>query len=310
MDTAPHMDGKSWLMLLAVSIIWAGSFLLTEIALREVPPLSIMTARVTIGALGLYAMMRVAGVRFPRSRDVAPRLLVLAFLLLGLVNNVVPFSLIVWGQTHLSASLASILNATMPLFTIFLAHFFTTDEKLTFNKLIGILAGLAGVVLIVGNDGIDFTSGTTLGKLAILGAACSYAIAALIARRFARWHLHPLFVAFGQSTAAACIALPMSAYVDMPWQLAVTPQGWMTLVALGLICSSVAYALYFRLIANAGATNASLVTLLIPPFAIVSGALLLGDRLSGVQTGGMALILLGLLITDGRVLKILRIGRA
>ncbi len=310
MNTAPQMDGKNWLMLLAVSIIWAGSFLLTEIALRDVPPLSIMTARVTIGALGLYAMMRAAGVCLPNSRDVAPHVLVLAFLLLGLVNNVVPFSLIVWGQTHLSASLASILNATMPLFTIFLAHFFTSDEKLTFNKLVGILAGLAGVMVIVGNDGIDFASGTTLGKLAILGAACSYAIAALIARRFARWQLHPLFVAFGQSAAAACIAVPLSAYIDMPWQLTVTPQGWAALVALGLVCSSLAYALYFRLIANAGATNASLVTLLIPPFAIVSGALLLGERLSEVQIGGMALILLGLLITDGRIMKILRTRQA
>lgn len=301
MSATPQMDGRSWLMLVAVSIIWAGSFLLTEIALRDVPPLSIMTARVTIGALGLYVMMRWAGARFSPAHDVSTVVLLVAFLVLGLMNNVVPFSLIVWGQTHLSASLASILNATMPLFTIFLAHFFTTDEKLTLNKLLGILIGLVGVGFIVGHDGIDFTHGTTLGKFAVLGAACSYAVAALIARRFARLRLDPLFVAFGQSAAAALIAVPLSLYVDKPWTLEVTPAGWMSLVALGLICSSVAYALYFRLIAVAGATNASLVTLLIPPFAIVSGVALMGDRLSLVQLGGMALILMALLVTDGRL---------
>ncbi len=301
MNATSHMDGRSWLMLLAVSVIWAGSFLLTEIALRDVPPLSIMTARVAIGALGLYLMLRLAGVRFPSVSDSSPFVLLGAFLVLGLTNNVVPFSLIIWGQTHLSASLASILNATMPLFTIFLAHFFTTDEKLTFNKLLGILIGLAGVGLIVGHEGIDFTQGTTLGKFAVLGAACSYAVAALIARRLARLQFAPLFVAFGQSAAAALIALPLSLHVDTPWQLSVTPASWAALVALGLVCSSIAYALYFRLIDVAGATNASLVTLLIPPFAIVSGVALLGDRLSLIQVGGMVLILLALLVTDGRL---------
>lgn len=310
MSATPQMDGRGWLMLVAVSVIWAGSFLLTEIALRDVPPLSIMTARVTIGALGLYVMMRCVWARFSPAHDVSPVVLLVAFLVLGLMNNVVPFSLIVWGQTHLSASLASILNATMPLFTIFLAHFFTTDEKLTLNKLLGILMGLAGVGFIVGYDGIDFTHGTTLGKFAVLGAACSYAVAALIARRFARLRLDPLFVAFGQSAAAALIAVPLSLYVDTPWTLEITTAGWMSLVALGLVCSSVAYALYFRLIAVAGATNASLVTLLIPPFAIVSGVALMGDRLSLVQVGGMVLILLALLVTDGRLFSGLRRQRA
>lgn len=301
MSAAPQMDGKGWAMLVVLSVIWAGSFLLTEIALEEVPPLSIMTARVTIGAIGLYIMMRIAGVGFPRGHAVPTLTMVGAFLVLGVLNNVIPFSVLVWGQTHLSASLASILNATMPLFTVMLAHYFTLDEKITANKLVGVLIGIAGVAVIVGEHGIDFSSGSSFAKIAILGAPLSYAVAALIARRFAAWNLSPLFVAFGQSATAAIIALPLATFVENPWGIAVSTPVWGALIALGLLCSSVAYLLYFRLIAVAGATNTSLITLTIPPFAVISGVVLLGESLSVVQLVGMALILFGLVVTDGRL---------
>lgn len=134
-------------------------------------------------------------------------------MVLGVLNNVIPFSVLVWGQTHMSASLASILNATMPLFTVILAHYFTLDEKITPNKLVGVLIGIGGVAVIVGENGIDFSSGSNFAKIAILGAPLSYAVAALIARRFARWNLSPLFVAFGQSAAAAVVALPLTTLV-------------------------------------------------------------------------------------------------
>lgn len=309
MAPTPTMDSKSWLMLMILSIIWAGSFLLTEIALEELPPLAIMTARVTIGAIGLYGMMLVAGVGFPSRDQVAPLKLVGAFMVLGILNNVIPFSVLVWGQTHMSASLASILNATMPLFTVILAHYFTLDEKITPNKLIGVLIGIAGVAVIVGEHGIDFSSGSNFAKIAILGAPLSYAVAALIARRFAAWNLSPLFVAFGQSAAASVVALPLTTFVENPWGISVSGAGWASLIALGLFCSSVAYLIYFRLIATAGATNTSLITLTIPPFAVVSGVLLLGESLSLAQVAGMALILFGLLVTDGR-LKLRSRGRA
>lgn len=308
MAPTPTMDSKSWLMLMILSIIWAGSFLLTEIALRELPPLAIMTARVTIGAIGLYGMMLVAGVGFPSRDQVAPLKLVGAFMVLGILNNVIPFSVLVWGQTHMSASLASILNATMPLFTVILAHYFTVDEKITSNKLVGVLIGIGGVAVIVGEHGIDFSSGSNFAKIAILGAPFSYAVAALIARRFAAWNLSPLFVAFGQSAAAAVVALPLTTLVENPWGISVSVTGWASLIALGLFCSSVAYLIYFRLIATAGATNTSLITLTIPPFAVVSGVLLLGESLSMAQVAGMALILFGLLVTDGR-LKLRSRGR-
>lgn len=301
MTTEPKMDGKSWSLLLVLSIIWAGSFLLTEIALTELPPLAIMTARVTIGAIGLYGMMRIAGVGFPRGHEVPMLTMIGAFLLLGFLNNVVPFSVLVWGQTHMSASLASILNATMPLFTVLLAHYFTLDEKITPNKLVGVLIGIAGVVVIVGEHGIDFSTGSNFAKIAILGAPLSYAVAALIARRFAAWQLSPLFIAFAQSAAAALIALPLTTFVENPWGISVSTPVWVTLIALGFFCSSIAYLIYFRLIATAGATNTSLITLTIPPFAVVSGVILLGESLSMVQLIGMALILFGLLVTDGRV---------
>ncbi len=301
MANTPTMDSKSWLMLMILSVIWAGSFLLTEIALEELPPLSIMTARVTIGAVGLYAMMRFAGVSFPRGHAVKPLTMFGAFMVLGFLNNVIPFSVLVWGQTHLSASLASIMNATMPLFTVILAHYFTMDEKITSNKLVGVLIGISGVAVIVGEHGIDFSSGSNFAKIAILGAPLSYAVAALIARRFAAWNLSPLFVAFGQSAAAALVALPLATFVENPWGISVSGTGWVTLIALGLLCSSVAYLIYFRLIAVAGATNTSLITLTIPPFAVLSGVLLLGESLSVVQLVGMTLILVGLIVTDGRL---------
>lgn len=305
MQAQPHMNRQGWLMLFAVSIIWALSFLLVEIALAEVPPITIMTARVSIGSVGLYAMLRIAGGRVSVKQQV-PRAFVLgAFLVLGLTNNVIPFSLIVWGQTHVSASLASILNATMPLFVVFLAHFFTTDEKLTSNKMFGVLTGIAGVIIIVSEHGVDIASGSSLGKLAVLGAAFSYAVAALIARRFAALQISPLLLAFGQSAAASAIAVPLALIVDTPffvsgWQTVGVPV-WAVLAMLGLVCSSLAYLLYFRLIASAGATNASLVTLAIPPLAVVLGVMVLDETLSGRQFAGMVAILLGLVVTDGRL---------
>jgi drug/metabolite transporter (DMT)-like permease len=189
----------------------------------------------------------------------------------------------------------------MPLFTVMLAHYFTQDEKITANKLVGVLIGIAGVTVIVGEHGIDFSSGSSFAKIAILAAPLSYAVAALIARRFAAWNLSPLFVAFGQSATAAIIALPLATFVENPWGLSVSAPVWSALIALGLLCSSVAYFLYFRLIAVAGATNTSLITLSIPPFAVISGVILLGESLSLVQLLGMALILFGLVVTDGRL---------
>lgn len=301
MAAALTMTGKHWLMLLCVAASWAASFLFVEIALEEVPTTSIMTARVTIGAIGLYLMLKLFRIRIPGKAEIAPWRLWGAFFILGLTNNVVPFSLIVWSQTHLSASLASILNATMPFFVVFMAHLFTQDEKLTWPKFLGVMTGFLGVVIIVSESGIDFAAGTTLGKFAMLGAAASYAVAALIARKFAALRLDPLVLAFGQSLAAALLAIPAALYIDQPWGMEISPRVWATLVALGLICSSLAYALYFRLIASAGATNASLVTLLIPPFAILAGISFLGESLTMFQILGTLAIILGLLVADRRL---------
>lgn len=309
-DMGQTMTKQSWIMLLAVSIIWALSFLFVELALVEVPPFSIMAARVTIGAIGLYVMVKVtggttSGVTMTESEasqgSVSWRHLWTAFFVLGLLNNVVPFSLLVWSQTELSASVASILNATMPLFVVFLAHFFTVDERATLPKVLGVSIGVIGVALIVGGDGFDMTAGSTLGKFAVLGAACSYAIAALVGRHFARLGLPPLTLAWGQSTGAAIIALPIISIYDQPWNLTISLQTWGVLIVLGLLCSSVAYALYFRLISAAGATNASLVTLIIPPFAILLGVLFLGESLGLHHIFGMAAIFVGLLVIDGRL---------
>lgn len=300
-----QMSVQNWLLLIAVSIIWAGSFLFVEIALTVVPFFSIMAARVTIGTFGLYLMLKMLGEPTRGPAGMSTVKLWQAFLLLGVINNVIPFSLIAWSQTHLDMNVASILNATMPLFVVFLAHFFTQDEKVTWRRFTGVFVGFLGVMLIVSQDGFNWGAGGTLGKFGMLGAAFSYAVAVLIGRHYGKLGLKPLTMAWGQSFGAMLVALPLAGVLDQPWGLissgAMSLQVWASLIGLGLLCSSVAYALYFKLVASAGATNTSLVTLLVSPFAIILGAVFLGESLALHQGLGMLAIAAGLLIIDGRL---------
>jgi len=294
------MSAAEWGLLLLLSLIWGGSFFFGVIILRELPPLTLVLGRVTVGALIMHLFLRVRGEAIPRSSR-----LWLAFLVMGALNNVIPFSLIFWGETQISSSLASILNATSPLWAAVLAHFLTRDERLTRNRLGGVLVGLVGVAVMIGTDALQGLGLNVLAQMAIVGASLSYAFAGIWGKRFKGMSL-PVIVT-GQLTCSTLLMLPITFVADRPWTLAMP--GWQTcsaLVALGLLCTAVAYLIYFRLLTGAGATNALLVTLLVPISATILGTLFLGETLALRHVLGMLLIGLGLGLIDGRLLSRLK----
>lgn len=293
------MTTIEWGLLIALSALWGGSFLFNGILVRELPPLTIVAGRVALAAIALWTIVRLSGHAVPRSREVW-----LAFLGMGVLNNVIPFSLIVWGQTHIASGLASILNATTPLFAVIVAHGMTEDEKMTGGRLVGVLVGFAGVALMIGPSVLSDLGTNVLAQLAVLGAAVSYAFAGIWGRRFRRMGLPPLLPAAGQVTASALIMLPVALVVDRPWTLAMpSHEAWLALFGLAVLATALAYVIFFRILATAGATNLMLVTFLIPVSAILLGALVLGEVLAPKHFAGMALIAVGLAAIDGRVLR-------
>jgi drug/metabolite transporter (DMT)-like permease len=225
-----------------------------------------------------------------------------------LLNNVLPFSLIFWGQTHIASGLASILNATTPLFTLVVAHLATADEKINPPKAAALIVGLAGVAVLIGPSAFAHLDLGVLSELACLGAALSYAFAGVYGRRFAAFGLSPLQTAAGQVTASTVLILPIMLLIDRPWTLAAVPSPpvWLAVAGLALLSTALAYVLYFRILAAAGATNLLLVTFLIPVTSILLGALFLGERLEPRHFVGMMLIGIGLAVIDGRIAASLR----
>jgi len=291
------MTPAEWGLLLALSVLWGGSFFFNGVALRAFPPLTLVLLRVGLAAVILSGVMRAMGLAMPRDRGVW-----LAFLGMGLLNNIVPFGLIVWGQTHIASGLASILNATTPLFGVIVAHLLTTDEKMTGPKLAGVVLGLAGVIAMIGPDALAGIGLDVAAQGACLAAALSYAFAGVFGRRFRRMGVAPLATATGQVTASTVMLLPLIALVDRPWTLAAPgADAIAAILGLAALSTALAYVLYFRILATAGATNLLLVTFLLPVSAILLGALVLGERLDPRHFAGMALIGAGLAAIDGRV---------
>ena len=296
------MNRADWGILIALALIWGAAFLFIGLAVREVPPLTYVWVRLTIAAAALWLFLRWQGKARP-----LPRQAWLAIAILALFNNVVPFILFGWGQTQIASGLAAILNATTPIWGVVVAHLYTSDERMTGPKLAGVLIGFAGVAMMIGPAFLVSFDGGALAQLACLAAALCYAFAGVWARRFKAMGVPPTSVASGQLTAGAAVMLPIALLVDQPWlqpvpSLAATG----SILALALVCTSFAYVLYFKLIDSAGATNALLVTLLVPPVAILLGAALLGERLTGGQFTGLAFIALGLAVIDGRVFRAVR----
>lgn len=297
------MVWRVWGLLLLLSVLWGGSFFFSKVAVGELPPLSVVFARVALAALALN--LALAWGSRSLFRGEAPWT---AFFAMGFLNNALPFGLIFWGQTHIASGLASILNATTPLFTVVVAHFMTPDEKISHAKIAALLAGLAGVACLIGPGVASMPDAGLLGEVACLGAALSYAFAGVYGRRFKRMGIAPLQAAAGQLTASAALVLPVMLVVDRPWTFAASPSLAVVgaIVCLALLSTALGYVLYFRILAVAGATNLLLVTFLMPALAILLGAAFLGERLQARHFAGMVLIGLGLAAIDGRVAAKLR----
>ena len=234
-----------------------------------------------------------------------------AFLFMGLLNNAVPFSLIVFGQTQIASGLASIFLAATPIFGVLVAHFLTDDERITPLRVFGVVFGFGGVALMIGDDLSEGFSGTIIGQLALLGAALSYAFGGVFGRRFKGMGVKPAQTAAGQVTASTILMIPAVVLVDRPWELP-APSGSTiaALIGLALLCTAFAYILYFELLKRAGATNLMLVTLLVPVSAILLGVTFLGESLAPSHFAGMGLIAVGLLAIDGRLFRSRRVKQA
>lgn len=301
--TQPHtptIDLTSALLLLALASVWGGSFFFAEIALREVPPLSIALHRVfwAVPALALVVWYR--GIKIPRSLRTWS-----CYLVMGALNNAIPFSLIFWGQTSIGSGLASILNGTTAVFGAVVAGLLLVDEPLTSRKIIGALFGVSGVAVIMGLDALTQFSLQNLGQLAVMGAALSYAFAGVWGKRFLSGH-PPIMNAFGMLVGSTILMIPVAVFSDGLPDVKLSMEVWTSLLALAIFSTAIAYLLYFKILARAGSANLMLVTLLIPPIAVTLSMVFLQEKLGMEALMGFGIIALGLAITDGRLLDRLK----
>ena len=290
------MSIKSWASLLLLAMLWGGSFFLNEVALFDFPPLTMVMLRVWLAALCMLAVLKGQNKQLPRTLTAWRSLLIMGFL-----TNAFPFSLIVWGQVHVSGSVASILIATTPIFSAVLAHFFTVDEKMILNRFIGVLIGFCGVVVLLSPELLQDFSWRGYGLIAIITAAASYAASAVWAKRFNQ--VDPVVSTTGMLICSAIMLVPLAFSLENP--LATRPSliSLGAVLMLGIASTAIAYMIFFRLIAVIGATNVTLVTYLMPVSAILLGAIFLDERLSITSIAGMGLIFSALLLIDQRLTK-------
>ncbi|MGB0512651.1 MAG: DMT family transporter [Paracoccaceae bacterium] len=296
------MDAYDWVMLITLATVWGGSFLFNAILVAELPVITIVAIRVTVAALALWGFVRVTGRKIPTTPQVWG-----ALLILGVLNNAIPFSLIVQGQTQITSGLASILNATTPFFTILVAGFFLTDERFSVLRVLGVVVGFSGVILMVGPEALGSLGADFWAQLCALGAALSYGFASVFGRRFRELKVDPVMVATGQVTMSSLVLWPIALWIDGPQDiLGLSFNAAASMFGLAVLCTSFAYIVYFLILERAGATNISLVTFLVPISAIILGVLVLGESIFIKEIIGMTLIGLGLAIIDGRLFQRLR----
>ena len=290
------MKPSEWAMLVLLSVFWGGSFFFTEIALRGFEPFAIVFLRVVFAAVILVAVVYLSGQRMPSSPRVWG-----AYFVMGALNNAIPFSLIVWGQTRIDSGVASILNATTPIFTVLLAHFMTSDERLTIRKSLGVLIGFLGVYAMMQPELKDGFSWRGLGLMAVLGAAVSYALAGIFGKRFKQ--TTPLVNSAGMLACSSFIMLPLVLITGAFSSSQPSFANMAAILGLATVSTVLAYLLYFRILSSAGATNVLLVTFLIPVSALLLGVGVLGEVIHVMEYAGMGCIFVGLIVIDGRFLS-------
>lgn len=297
--SAQSMRRSDWLLLCLLALMWGASFFLIAVVLPSIPAFTLVTVRLALAALALAGVMRLRGIRLPRGARAWGGLA-----MLGLLNNALPFSLVALAQGTIDSGLASVLNATVPLFTVVLARIATSAERLTPARLGGVAAGMAGVAVMVGSGALSGGPGQAGAQMLSLAAAFFYAAATVFARRIVPGGLSPVGMAFGQLSMGALLLLPLSLLFEAPWALPVPPpHALAALGVLALMSTAGAYLIYFRLLISAGPVNLQLVTFMIPVTALLLGVLVLGEVLVARQIAGMALIALGLVLIDGRLLR-------
>ncbi|QIK79968.1 DMT family transporter [Sphingomonas piscis] len=296
------MGSREWGILLFLALIWGGSFFFIKVAVSHVPPLTFVWVRVTIAAFALIAYTSLRG-----EQGLVGWRLMGPMLIVALLNNVVPFLMFAWANTQIASGLTSILNATTPLWGVLLAHLYTDDERMTRNRLFGVIVGIGGVALMMGPAIFGQLGNGLVAQLACLVGAFSYAVAGVYARRFKKMAVSAMSVTSSQLAVSALLLLPVTLLFDRPWTETFPPLGAVAaILGLALVCTSFAYVLYFRLIETSGASNALLVPILVPPTAILLGGLFLGEDLHARDFGGLLLIALGLAAIDGRIFSLWR----
>lgn len=288
---------RAWAELLVLSLIWGASFLSIRVALDEIGPLTAVAHRTVWAMLILWAYVALRRLSVPRD----PRIWG-AFLVMGLLNNVIPFSLMAWGQLHISTGLTSILNAATAIFGVIAAAIFLADERLTLRKGVGVSIGFLGVATAIGLQSFRDFDLRSLGQLAVIGGTISYALAGVWARKMLGG-LTPQVAAAGMLTGASLITLPAAWLVEGPIRLDLAPRTWIAIGYYAVVATALAYMLYYRVLAMAGSGNLMLCTLLVAPCAIVLGAVVLDEALTTQAYVGFGLLALGLLILDGRLFK-------
>jgi len=297
------MNARDWLRLLVLSLVWGATFLFVSLALRGTPGFTLVFLRVALAAAGFWVFIVASGRRMPRDRRLWGQ-----FLVSGLITNAIPFSLIAWEQTQVEGGIAAVMNAMTPCFVVLLAHFLTKDEKATVQKAVGVLVGFLGAYVLLSPEIDGAVSMRGLGMIAGLTASVAHAAAGIYGKRFVG--LSPLVAATGMLTGASLWLLPVSLIVDRPWetvQPSLVAAGAVGALGLGTV---IAYLLYYRILRSAGATNLMLATLLGPVWATILGAVVIGEAVYATSIAGMIIIVVGLSIMDGRVLRWLRGVRA
>ena len=290
------MKWKNFLMLMALAALWGPSFLFIKVAVADIPPLTLALGRVSIAAVLLAIILRMQGRWFPAWGRIWGHVAIVA-----LFHNAIPFVLFGWGEQHIDSALASILNGMTPLFTILLAHFFVADDRLTLTKVIGILLGFGGLLLLIAPSLLSGLRATTLGLLAVTMAAACYGVALVYARNHLRG-LPPLVAPATQMLLASLFILPLALGVERPFTLPLPSfSALAAMLALGVFGTAIAFTLYYRLMERANASYVSMVTYIIPVFGVLLGVFVLGERLTWHAYAGFAFILLGVMLVNGLI---------
>ncbi|MDP2372678.1 DMT family transporter [Reyranella sp.] len=289
-----HMSLLEWALLLILSLLWGGAFLFGTIALAEMPPFTIVFCRVALAAIALILIAVVT-----RQKILVGGNVWLIFVALGALSITLPSALMLWSQTHIGIGRTSLLAATSPLFTVVVAHFFTSDEKMTAGRLFGIILATAGVAVAM-EPSVSDGGNNLLAEFAVLGAALCQALAGVLARRLKQMPV--LSVAIGQLFAASLLSLPLALAFERPWALA-PPSAitWAAILAVAILSTALGYLIFFRLLARSGAVNVALVSLLVPVTALFLAGLILEESLNWRIFAGAALISCGLAALDKRI---------